>query len=115
MKLLAAGGRIVCFGAATHEAGSLQILRSIKFALSFGFFHPIPLLLNSKSLIGVNMLRLSDNRPLALKRCLDGVVQMHRDGILKPTVGGRYKVEQIAEAHEFLGGRGSMGKIVVSW
>jgi len=115
LKLLAPGGRIVCFGAASRESNSLQVLHDIKFALSFGFFHPIPLLLNSKSLIGVNMLRLSDHRPLSLKRCLDGVVQMHRDGVLRPTVGGRYKVDQIAEAHEFLGGRGSVGKIVVSW
>lgn len=115
LKLLAPGGRIVCFGAASREASSVQILHDIRFALSFGFIHPIPLLLNSKSLIGVNMLRLSDHRPLALKRCLDGVVGMWRDGVLRPTVGGRYKVEQIAEAHEFLGGRGSVGKIVVSW
>jgi NADPH2:quinone reductase len=115
LALLAPGGRIVCFGAAERQAGSLQWLRDLRFALSFGFVHPIPLLLNSKSLIGVNMLRLSDHRPEALERVLDGVVALALKGELTPTVGGRFAAAQIAEAHELLAGRGSIGKIVVTW
>jgi len=115
LGLLAAGGRMVCFGAASRESGSLQLLRDVRFALSFGFPHPIPLLINSKSIIGVNMLRLSDQRPLALKRCLDAVVDLAIKGDLQPTVGGRFSADQIAQAHTFLGGRGSMGKVVVAW
>ena len=77
--------------------------------------HPIPLLMNSKSLIGVNMLRISDHRPETLKRVLHGVVDLALKGELVPTVGGRFKADQIAEAHELLAGRGSTGKIVVEW
>ncbi|MDX2171032.1 MAG: zinc-binding dehydrogenase [Deltaproteobacteria bacterium] len=115
LALLAPGGRIVCFGAAEREAGGLQLLRDVRFALSFGFVHPIPLLMNSKSLLGVNMLRLSDHRPEALGRALQGVAGLVLGGELTPTVGGRFGAAQIAEAHELLGGRGSTGKIVVSW
>lgn len=115
LALLAAGGRIVCFGAAGREAGPLQKLRDLTFAASFGFIHPIPLLMNSKSLLGVNMLRLSDERPLVLQRVLLGVMDLALKGELKPTVGGRFEAAQIAQAHEFLEGRGSMGKIVVNW
>lgn len=115
LQLLAAGGRIVCFGAAERQAGGLQILHDIKFAASFGFPHPIPLLMNCKSLIGVNMLRLSDQRPDTLKRVLHEVADLVLRGELKPTVGGRFTAKQIAEAHELLGGRGSTGKIVVEW
>lgn len=115
MQLLAAGGRIVCFGAASRTTGWPQLLHDIPFALSFGFPHPIPLLMNSKSIIGVNMLRLSDQRPLALKRCLDAVVELALSGELKPTVGGRFSVGEIAKAHAFLEGRGSIGKVVVTW
>ena len=71
--------------------------------------------MNSKSFIGVNMLRLSDQRPEALGRVLRGIAELVLSGEVKPTVGGRYKAEQIAAAHEFLAGRGSMGKIVVTW
>jgi NADPH2:quinone reductase len=115
IQLLAAGGRIVCFGAAERQAGGLQIVNDIKFAASFGFPHPIPLLMNSKALIGVNMLRVSDQRPDTLKRVLHAVAHLVLQGELKPTVGGRFTAKQIADAHEFLGGRGSTGKLVVSW
>src|SRR6185436_15433670 len=113
LGLLASGGRIVCFGAAERGAGSLQLLRDAAFAASFGFIHPIPLLLNSKSLLGVNMLRLSDDRPETLQRVLRGVGELVLKGEVRPTVGGRFPASQIAEAHELLGGRGSTGKIVV--
>lgn len=113
--LLGAGGRIVCYGAASHESGSLQILRTVKFAASFGFPHPIPLLLGSKSIIGVNMLRIADNRPEVLQRCLRAVVELVLAGDLQPVVGGRYTAAEIATAHEFLESRGSTGKIVVDW
>ncbi len=114
LRLLAAGGRMVCFGAAEREAGSLQVLRDIKFAASFGFPHPIPLLMNSKALIGVNMLRIADQRPKTLGRCLQAVANLVADGTLKPTVGGRFSANELAAAHELLGGRRSMGKLVVT-
>lgn len=115
LKLLSPGGRIVCLGAAEREAGPMQWLRDLRFALSFGFVHPISLLMNSKSLLGVNMLRISDHRPETLGRVLRGVVELALTGELRPTVGGRFPAAQIAEAHELLSGRASMGKIVVHW
>jgi NADPH2:quinone reductase len=115
LQLLAAGGRIVCFGAASRATGRPQLLYDIPFALSFGLPHPIPLMIHSKSIIGVNMLRLSDQRPLALKRCLDAVVDLALKGEVHPTVGGRFTVDAIAKAHTFLEGRGSIGKVVVAW
>src|SRR5262249_50270746 len=68
MALLGSGGRIVCFGGAEHSKGSLQILRSLAFAASFGVLHAVPLMMRSKGIIGVNMLRIADNRPLVLQR-----------------------------------------------
>ena len=115
IALLGSGGRIVCFGGAEHSHGSLQILRSLSFAASFGILHAVPLMMRSKGIIGVNMLRIADNRPLTLQRCLQAVVKLALDGELRPTVGGRFRAEQIGEAHALLAGRGSTGKIVVSW
>jgi NADPH:quinone reductase-like Zn-dependent oxidoreductase len=115
LALLAPGGRMVCLGAAEREAGPLQWARDLRFALSFGFVHPIPLLMNSKSIIGVNMLRISDHRPETLGRVLRAVTELALAGEIRPTVGGRFTAAQIAEAHELLSGRGSTGKIVVEW
>jgi NADPH:quinone reductase-like Zn-dependent oxidoreductase len=115
MALLAAGGRIVCLGAAAHAPRRLQMLSTLRFAASFGFQHPIRLMLASKAIIGVNMLRIADNKPVVLQRCLEAVVDLTRKGALEPTVGGRYPAEQIAAAHAYLEGRASTGKVVVTW
>jgi len=114
-KLVRGGGRVLAFGAAEHEAGSLQILRSLKFVASFGFPHPVLLMMKSKSFLAVNMLRVADERPLVLKRCLENVAELVQKGELVPHVGGRFTVDRIADAHAFLEGRGSMGKIIVTW
>lgn len=115
IALLGAGGRIVCLGAAERQPGRPQWLADLRFAASFGFPHPIPLLLSSKSLLGVNMLRISDQRPETLARCLRAVAALTESGDLRPTVGGRYTADRLAEAHELLGGRQSTGKVVVTW
>ena len=61
------------------------------------------------------MLRVADNRPEALKVCMQAVVKMVEDGTLNPKIGGKYSVDDIAEAHDFLGGRKSIGKVAVHW
>jgi len=115
LRLLGAGGRIVCLGGAEHSHGRFQLLRTLKFAASFGFTHPVALMMPSRALIGVNMLRIADHRPLVLQRCLQAVVKLAVDRELKPTVGGRYTVDRIGAAHAFLEGRESTGKIVITW
>ncbi len=115
MNLLAAGGKMVCFGAASHESGRFQVFRSLAFLASWGLPHPVPLLMKSRSLVGVNMLRISDERPEVLGRCMRGVAEMALAGRLKPIVGGRFDAARIGEAHELLESRRSTGKIVVSW
>jgi len=115
LRLLGAGGRMVCLGGAAHTPGRLQLVRDLAFAASFGFTHPVGLMMASKSIIGVNMLRIADDRPLVLMRCLQAVVTLALEGVLKPTVGGRFTVDRIAQAHAFLEGRASTGKVVVTW
>ena len=115
LKLLGAGGKIVCFGAASHESGSMQVLRSLKFLAEWGILHPVPLLMSSRSILGVNMLRISDERPLVLERCLRSVVDLALTGEIQPIIGGRFEASQIAEAHNLLESRKSTGKVVVRW
>lgn len=109
------GGRIVCYGAASRSAKGMQLIADIKLLMGFGLIKPIPMLMNSQAFIGVNMLRVGDHRPESLKRCLVNVVEQVNEGLLTPTVGGRFNVDEIDKAHDFLEGRKSIGKIVVSW
>ena len=83
--------------------------------LGFGIYHPVQFLMPSLSLIGINMLRIADNRPEILERCLKAVVHHTGQNELKPVVGARFTADQIAKAHDFLESRQSSGKVVVSW
>lgn len=116
IKLLSkGGGRIVCYGAASRSGGKWGFLSTLKLGLGFGITSPIPFLLNSQGLIGVNMLRIADNHPETLQRCMSNVVDQILAGKLKPTIGGEFKHTELAKAHDFLGGRQSVGKIAVYW
>lgn len=112
-KLLVNGtGRIICYGVASRQKG---LSGTVKLALGFGFLAFVDFLVKSQGIIGVNMLQIADNRPEALKYCMQNVLKMVDDGILNPTIGGKFAVEDIAKAHDFLGGRKSIGKVAIHW
>lgn len=114
-KLLAHGGRIVGYGNAERSNKGAGIFADIQLLFGFGFLNPAFLLMNSRSIIGVNMLRIADNKPEVLRRCMENVVELASSGKIKPHVGGRYKTSEISEAHDFLENRKSVGKILVEW
>lgn len=111
-NLLASGGRIVSFGASSVTNAN-NLFSKLKFAKDFGLFHPIQFISNSKSIIGINMLRIADNRPLVFNRILKNVVRFAEEGILKPTVGKIFAFDEISEAHDYLQSRKSIGKVLV--
>lgn len=111
---LASGGRIVCYGAA-QMTDATNIFLKIGKAIQFGIYHPAQFMMNSKSLIGVNMLKIADNKPYVLQRCLENVVRLVEDGVFKPQDGKVFKAEDIADAHKFLESRKSTGKVACEW
>lgn len=112
-ELLGSGGRIVTFGGSS-ATNTNNLFGKLKFAKEFGIFHPLQFIGNSKSVLGVNMLRIADNRPLVFNRILNKVVQLAEEGILKPTTGKTFTFEEIADAHEHLQSRASIGKIIIT-
>jgi len=112
-RSLAAGGRIICYGAS--DMTNKNLWGKLKAAIGFGFYHPVMLMMPSKAIIGVNMLKVADQHPLTLQRCLTEVVNLTASGVFKPTVGKVFEASAIAAAHEYLEKRKSMGKIVMKW
>ena len=112
-RLLSAGGRIVCFGAA--DMNNRNLPGKIKAALGFGLYHPVMFMMASRSMIGINMLRVADEQPLVIQRCLNAVVKLTEEGIFAPSIGKVFPVAEIADAHDYLEQRKSMGKVVVKW
>ncbi|HEX2900529.1 MAG TPA: zinc-binding dehydrogenase [Bacteroidia bacterium] len=112
-KLLGPGGRIVGMGSASREGKG--ILADIGTLFGFGRYWAAFLLLQSRAIIGCNMLRVADHRPEVLQYCLQGVLKAAAEGHLKPTVGKVFTATELVAAHEYVEQRKSMGKVIVTW
>ena len=113
--LIGSGGKVVLFGGAERSGKKWGILSTLNFVRKMGIIIPIGLMMRSKSVVGVNMLKIGDNKPKLLSKCLIEVTQLIKDGKLNPYVGGEFNVSDIAEAHALLENRKSIGKIIVKW
>ncbi|MEE9371931.1 MAG: zinc-binding dehydrogenase [Saprospiraceae bacterium] len=115
-NLLSPGGKMVFIGSASSvKNGKGNILSTLKMAFGFGLYSPIQLILNSRSMSGVNMLRVADYRKDIFKHCIDTVVRLYEDGVIDPIIGKEFTSDHLAEAHEYLEKRKSVGKVAVSW
>jgi len=113
-KLLARGGRLVLLGAAALS-GKKDKWSLLKLAWGFGFYSPIGFMGKSQSLIGINMLVLADRRPDIVGYCFREVSRLHKEGVFRPTIGRLFEAGQLAEAHQMLEDRRSIGKFAVRW
>ena len=114
-SLLATGGRIVCFGVADLAGGGWPLPRAVRAFLGFGWVHPLRLMLSSKGIVGVNLLRIADERPEIIRRDLEAMVTLTTSGALTPVVDRAFPASAVAEAHEYVESRHSMGKVVLRW
>ena len=114
MKLIGAGGRMVCMGGSEFSAAR-NFFSKWKIILQFGFYHPGKLLMASKSLIAVNMLRIADSKPDFFLTLLDEVISMALSGKIKPAGGLEFPVSRLGEAHLAMEHRKTHGKISIRW
>jgi NADPH2:quinone reductase len=112
--LLGSGGRIVPYGAAT-QLDANNFFSKLKFALSFGIYHPVGFIMQSKAMIGVNMLRIADDKPEVLQYCMQNLVNLANEGKINPQVGKMYSIHELNEAHTALENRETTGKIGIRW
>lgn len=115
MELLGAGGKLIIFGGSERSGKKWGIFSTINFVRKMGLLIPVFLMMRSKSILGVNMLKIADQKPEVLSTCLQQVVKLTQEGILKPQVGATFTPDQLAEAHSLLESGKSTGKISVSW
>ena len=113
-KMLNAGGRLVIYGASklTESTNKLIVLKN---ALQFGIYHPAEFMMASKSMIGVNMLSIADNKPEIIQRCMNGIVKLFEQKQIKPLEGKIYGIEELVQAHNDLENRKTIGKMAVKW
>lgn len=113
MRLLGPGGRLVLYGGA--ERGGLGPLGTLRFVWRMGLVVPIFLMMKSRSILGVNMLRIAEHKPELLSSCMRGIVAEQQEAGLRAHVHGTYAADRLPAALRDLGAGGTMGKLVVRW
>ena len=113
MRLLGSGGRLVLYGGA--QRGALGALGTLRFVWSMGAVLPIFLMMKSKSILGVNMLKLGDHHPELMARCFREVVHAHASGGIKPHVHATLPASELPHALGELARGTTMGKVALKW
>jgi len=112
--LLRPGGRLVCFGASEMQAGERRSpLRAARILAQMPRFNPIKLMRDSKSVIGLNMLRLWDERG-DLEEYIEPLRAWLEAGRIRPVVAREFRLDDGAEAHRFMHERQNVGKVVLT-
>lgn len=115
MRLLGSGGKLFLYGGSELVGGKFGFFSALHFIWKMGLVLPIALMMRSRSLIGVNMLKIADNNPQVLKHCLDEVVKLSQKGELKIRSGTVFSSAELAKAHALLESGKSIGKIAIRW
>lgn len=115
MSLLGSGGRMILFGGSELANGKWGFFSKLNFVRKMGLVLPIALMMRSKNIMGVNMLKIADNKPKVLEFCLNAVVKLYTEGKIKPQSGGNYSSKQLNEAHTALESGKTTGKLSVYW
>jgi NADPH:quinone reductase-like Zn-dependent oxidoreductase len=112
--LLRPGGRLVMIGASSFVTGEKRNLpRAAANLARTPRFNPIKMASESKSVIGLNMLRLWDARG-SLEEFSEPLTQWIDQGVLHPVVSRAFPLERVADAHRFMGERKNVGKVVLT-
>ncbi|MBF6619095.1 MAG: zinc-binding dehydrogenase [Patulibacter sp.] len=113
-RMLRPGGRVIAFGASSVVAGEKRNLRAaVPQALRMiRGFNLIDQLSESKAVIGLNMLRLWDDRG-SLDEWVTPLRAGIEDGTIRPIVAAEIPFDRAADAHRMLQERRNVGKVVL--
>ena len=82
---------------------------------SFSNFVSNHILIKNYSVVGVHWGQYRQHGPEKIEKAWQALWQLHGAGKIKPVIGGRYPMPQVAQAMEALASRGAVGKIVLHW
>jgi NADPH:quinone reductase-like Zn-dependent oxidoreductase len=89
-----------------------NLVSALKLIVGMPRFGSMNLMEQNKSVIGLNLLRLWDDRG-SFEEIARPLAKLLGDGDIKPLVGKVFPMEQAPEAHRFLQERQNIGKVVL--
>lgn len=113
-RLLRPGGRVISYGVTALAAGERR--NPLRLAGQFAqmpIFHSVQMASASKGVIGLNMLRIWDDRG-TLEKFIEPLKAMFDAGQIEPVVAASFPFDRAADAHRLLLGRGNIGKVVLT-
>jgi NADPH:quinone reductase-like Zn-dependent oxidoreductase len=112
--LLRPGGRLIAYGASSVQEGETRSLRRAlpRAAPMFRGFSLLRQMSDSKAVIGLNMLRLWDDRG-TLEPWIAPLAAALDDGTIAPVVHAAIPFDRAPEAHRILAARQNVGKVVL--
>jgi len=114
-KCLGPTGRLVVYGfsAAAGPDGKRSWWRNLVAFAQTPRFHPLKLMGQSVSVIGVNLGQVQ-SRGALLRGELDELFRMYTAGKIKPAIGKTFPLDQAAAAHQYIHDRKNIGKVILS-
>jgi NADPH:quinone reductase-like Zn-dependent oxidoreductase len=112
-NLLRPGGRLVAFGASSVTSGEKRnLLTAAKSVIRMPRFNLVKQMSESKAVIGLNMLRLWDDRK-TLDPWIDPLRALMDDGTIDPVVAEAFPFDRAPDAHRMIAERRNVGKVVL--
>ena len=112
-SMLAPLGRLVMFGISrmSRRAGR-NTLAALWQLLCLPWFHPVRLLNDNKTVIGVNLAHLWEHTAL-LRQAMDALLHLYQHDQLTPVIAETFPLTQAAQAHRYLQERRNIGKVLL--
>lgn len=112
---LAAGGRLVMYGAGDAVSGEKRnLITALKTILAMPKFKAMHLTKNNRSVAGINVLALWDAWG-ELSKLANPLAALVEEGVIRPVVHGSFQAAQVGDAHSCILQRKNIGKVVLSW
>lgn len=113
-KLLSETGKLVCFGASSMVPGKTRnLFRVLTLLLTTRWYSPLSLMMDNKTISGVNMGHLFDRLDLLTPQ-FASLCALYEQGKIRPHIDRVFPFSQAAQAHHYLHSRAAKGKVLLS-
>ena len=115
LRLLAPGGRIICYGVADLLAGGRKNILKIGWKyLSLPRVKVLDLIQSNRCIFGLSLNRFIDQSAYIIP-VLSELIKFYVDGLIKPILSRIFNYNECAEAHAFLESGKSCGKLILKF